>query len=107
MYIVGDVKMFDNLTKEIIILSLIPIVIIGISMVLSLISGYTIWIFKSFGKRGIIGSNIWYLLLLVFLWIYLLIMLIVMYVRLMKNANEDEKIDIFKLLEEKCREYNK
>ena len=115
--------MFDNLTKEIIILSLIPILIIGIidlivflimkrkyrnyrfnyffklssiiaiSMVLSLISGYTIWIFKSFGKRGIIGSNIWYLLLLVFLWIYLLIMLIVMYVRLMKNANEDEKID--------------
>ena len=115
--------MFENLTKEIILLSLIPVVvialidivaffimkkkyrnyrfnyffkisaIIAISFVLPLIAGYTVWVIKSFSEKGIIGNNIWYILLIIFLWIFLLIILINLYRKTLLNANEDEKID--------------
>ena len=115
--------MLGNLTTEIILLSLVPVVIIGIidlvaffvmkkkyrnyrfnyffklssiiaiSFVLPLIAGYTIWIFTTFNKRSILGNNIPYLLLIVFLWIFLLVLLAILYKKTMANANEDEKID--------------
>ena len=123
MFIVGDVKMFENLTTEIILLSLVPVVIIGIidlvaflimkkkyrnyrfnyffklssiiaiSFVLPLIAGYTIWVVEKFIDKGIVGSNILYLILIFFLWILLFILLIALYRKTIKNANEDEKID--------------
>ena len=93
--------MFDNLTKEIIYLSLIPVVIILLidliaflfkkkkddnfkfnyfikvsliianAIVLPLIGGYTIWVILSYIKRGILLKNIWYVALIVFLWMIL------------------------------------
>ncbi len=115
--------MFKNLTTEIIILSVVPVVIIGIidlvaflimkkkyrnyrfnyffklssiiaiSFVLPLIAGYTIWVVEKFIDKGIVGSNILYLILIFFLWILLFILLIALYRKTIKNANEDEKID--------------
>ena len=115
--------MFENLTKEIILLSLVPVVIIGIanlvaffvikrkyrnyrfnyffklssiiamSFVLPLIAGYTVWVFKIFSQKGIIGSNIPYLILIVFLWVFLFLLLAFLYKKTKNNALEDEKID--------------
>jgi len=123
MFIVGDDVMFDNLTTEIILLAVVPVVIIGIidliaffiikrtyrnyrfnyffklssiiaiSFVLPLIAGYTIWVFTAFQKRSLLGSNLLYLLLIIFLWIFLFVLLIVLYKKTKENALEDEKID--------------
>ena len=123
MFIVGDVRMFENLTTEIILLSLVPVVIIGIidliaflimkkkyrnyrfnyffklssiiaiSFVLPLIAGYTIWVITAFKERSLLGSNILYLLLIIFLWILLFILLVILYKKTKENADEDEKID--------------
>ena len=115
--------MFDNLTTEIILLAVVPVVIIGIidliaffiikrkyrnyrfnyffklssiiaiSFVLPLIAGYTIWVITTFQKRSLLGSHLLYLLLIIFLWIFLFILLAVLYKKTKENALEDAKID--------------
>ena len=115
--------MFDNLTTEIILLAVVPVVIIGIidliaffiikkkyrnyrfnyffklssiiaiSFVLPLIAGYTIWIITTFQKRSLLGSSVLYLLLIIFLWIFLFVLLALLYKKTKENALEDEKID--------------
>lgn len=115
--------MFGSITTEILLLSLLPVIIIGIidliallvlkkkyrnyrfnyffelttifaiGLVLPLIVGYTIWIIKTFSERGIVSSNIWYVVLLIFLSLFLFVMLIILFCKTLKNAKEDEKID--------------
>lgn len=103
--------MFNNLTKEIITLAVIPVIviiiidlifvlmfrkknesfrynylikvslIIAIAIVLPLITGYTIWVIESFANRGIIAGNIWYIGLIIFLTLCLLVLLIWIYLK--------------------------
>ncbi len=111
--------MFDNLTKEIIYLSVIPVIliilvdiivfimkrrkedhfkfnyfikvslIIAIAIVLPLIGGYDIWLILSYLERGILENNIGYVALIIFLWIALLILLIWIYLKTVKEIKED------------------
>ena len=97
--------MFTNLTKEIITLAVIPVIliliidlifvllfqrkkdvfrynyaikislIVAISIVLPLITGYSIWVIESFSNRGILMENLWYVGLIVFLSLSLLALL--------------------------------
>ncbi len=113
--------MFDNLTKEIILLSVIPVaiilivdfialilkrkdnekfkynyfikvsLIIAIAFVLPLIGGYDIWLIISYKERDILTENIWYIGLIIFLWLMLLILLIWTYLKTMKEIKEDNK----------------
>ena len=121
--------MFSNLSKEIIIYSMIPVVVIvlidllllilmkkkkdeekfrfnylievslimAISVVLPLITGYTIWVIESFWKRGIFFNNFAYIVLIIFLSLCLLTLIIWTYLKLLRlTGNDDIKDDIVK-----------
>ena len=113
--------MFNNLTKEIICLSMIPVIIIVVidliaflvmrkkeksyrfnylikisllianAFVLPLIGGYTIWIIMKFNSEGVLLNNILYVALLVFLWIVLLTLFIWVYMKTTRELNEDRE----------------
>ena len=113
--------MFSNLTKEIILYSVIPVIVIILidliallvmqkkekkyrfnyfikvslivanAIVLPLIGGYDIWIIESYLKKGIIESNIWYIALIIFLWICLFVLLIWVYLKSIREIKEDEQ----------------
>ena len=130
--------MFDNLTKEIILLSMVPVIliilidlivfivarkkknnfrfnyfikvslIIAIAFVLPLIGGYTIWVISNFVSRSILSKNIWYTGLLIFLWACLIVLLLWVYLKSLREFNErnsnyddlEERIEKSKLEEE-------
>ena len=130
--------MFDNLTKEIILLSMVPVIliilidlivfivarkkknnfrfnyfikvslIIAIAFVLPLIGGYTIWVISNFISRSILSKNIWYTGLLIFLWACLIVLLLWVYLKSLREFNErnsnyddlEERIEKSKLEEE-------
>lgn len=111
--------MFNNLTREIISLAVIPVIVIlivdlffvlifrnkdesfrynyfikislilAIAIVLPLITGYTIWIITSFLERNIFSSNLWYIGLLIFLTICLLVLLIWVYLKSLRRLIYD------------------
>ena len=113
--------MFENLTREIILFSVIPVVLIilvdliafliirkkkehirfnyflKISMiianafVLPLIGGYTIWVIQGFINRNILGNNLWYAALLIFLWIALFILLLWVYWKTIRELRYDDE----------------
>ena len=113
--------MFDNLPKEIIWFSMIPVVLILIidliffllirkkdrefrfnylvkisllvanSFVLPLIGGYTIWIILKFVNEKVLTDNILYVALLIFLWIILLTLFIWIYMKTRRELKEDEE----------------
>lgn len=113
-------KMFNNLTKEIITLAVIPVIvilivdlifvlvfrnknesfrynylikislIIAIAIVLPLITGYTIWVIESFTNRGILMDNMWYIILIIFLTLALLVLLIWIYLKSLRNLIYEE-----------------
>lgn len=115
--------MFNNLTKEIIYLSMIPVVVIVVidliaflimrkkeksyrfnylikisllianSFVLPLIGGYTIWIIMRYYSKGILMNNILYIALLVFLWVVLLTLFIWIYMKTNRELIEDEELN--------------
>jgi len=119
--IVGD-NVFENLTREIILLSVIPValivlidlivliirkreknnfkfnyfvkvsLIIASAIVLPLIGGYTIWVILSYIERGILSKNIWYVSLIIFLWICLFVLLIWVYLKTIRELKEDENM---------------
>lgn len=114
--------MFSDLTKEIILYSMIPVVVIVLidllllllmkkkkdeerfrfnylieislivanSLVLPLITGYTIWIIESFWKRGIFFNNFAYILLIIFLSLCLLALIIWTYLKLLRLTGYDD-----------------
>ncbi len=112
--------MFNNLTKEIIALAVIPVIvilivdlifvlvfrnknesfrynylikislIIAIAIVLPLITGYTIWVIESFTNRGILMDNMWYIILIIFLTLALLVLLIWIYLKSLRNLIYEE-----------------
>lgn len=112
--------MFNNLTKEIITLAVIPVIvilivdlifvlvfrnknesfrynylikislIIAIAIVLPLITGYTIWVIESFTNRGILMDNMWYIILIIFLTLALLVLLIWIYLKSLRNLIYEE-----------------
>ncbi len=112
--------MFDNLTKEIIYYSLIPVAVIVFiclillllkkrsenaykynyvtkillmlvdSMVLSLITGYAIWATLRFIRKGTLSANILYFIIFIVLIISLIILLIVTCMKLYKDINYKE-----------------
>ena len=107
--------MFDNLTKEIIYYSLIPVAILSLiclillfikkrsdnsykynylikillmlidSMVLSLIIGYAVWVTGRFIRNGTFATNIIYVIIFLVLIIALTILLIVTCTKLYQN----------------------
>lgn len=113
--------MFNNLPKEIIWFSMIPVIIILVidliafllirkkdkgfrfnylikisllvanSFVLPLIGGYTIWIILKFINEGILLDKILYVALLIFLWITLLVLFIWVYMKARRELKEDEQ----------------
>ena len=115
--------MFNNLTKEIMIYSLVPAFLIAIvvllliickkkenktykfnyivkvllmviiGLVLPLIAGYTIWIYEKFTSKDILSSNILYMILLCFLVIALVILFIINCRKLVKSFKKEELIE--------------
>lgn len=113
--------MFNNIPKEIIWLSMFPVVLILLidlisllimrkkdknfkfnylikisllianAFVLPLIGGYTIWIILKFINDGTLANNILYTALLIFLWIILLVLFIWVYMKARRELNEDEQ----------------
>ncbi len=63
-----------------------------ISLVLPLITGYTIWIYERFVSRGIVSSNLMYMVLLALLIIALVILLITAFIKLFKSINSKSEI---------------
>ena len=114
--------MFNNLTKEIIYLSIVPVVVIVLidliaffimrkkeksfrfnylikisllianSFVLPLIGGYSLWIILKYINEGILANNIMYVALLVLLWVILLTLFIWIYMKTNRELNEDEEM---------------
>lgn len=114
--------MFSNLTKEIILYSMIPVIVIvlidllllllkkkktevqkfkfnylievslilAVSLVLPLITGYTIWVIESFWKRNILFNNYLYVLLIIFLSLCLLTLIIWTYLKLLRLTSYDD-----------------
>ena len=123
--------MFDNLTREIILFSVIPVVlvvlidliafiimrkrekkfrfnyfikvslIIANAFVLPLIGGYTIWVILGMAESKTIGDNLWYIALLIFLWIILFVLLIWVYLKAIRELKTDEEIEQEELKQEK------
>ena len=60
-----------------------------ITLVLPLISGYTIWVFERFINRGLVSSNIMYMVLLVILIISLIVLLFTAFIKLTKSYKEE------------------
>lgn len=56
-----------------------------IAIVLPLIIGYTAWVYERFISRGLVSSNIGYMILLGVLIISLIILLIITFIKLSKN----------------------
>ena len=113
--------MFNNIPKEIIWLSMFPVVLILLidlislllmrkkdknfkfnylikisllianAFVLPLIGGYTILIILKFINDGTLANNILYTALLIFLWIILLVLFIWVYMKARRELNEDEQ----------------
>ena len=109
--------MFDNLTKEIIYYSLIPVAILALvclillfvkkksdnsykynylikiflmlidSMVLSLIIGYAIWVTERFIRNGTLSSNIIYVIIFIVLIVSLIVLLIITCTKLYRDLN--------------------
>ena len=109
--------MFNDLTKEIIYLSMIPVAIIVLidliaffvmrkkeksfrfnylikislmianSFVLPLIGGYSLWIILKYVNEGVLINNMMYVSLLIFLWIVLLTLFIWIYMKTNKELN--------------------
>ena len=114
--------MFSNLSKEIILYSMIPVaiivlidlilfvliqkknetqklrfsylieisIILAISIVIPLITGYTIWVIESFWKREILFSSFMYVALLIFLSMCMLILIIWTYLKLLRLIGMDD-----------------
>lgn len=116
--------MFNDLTKEIIYLSMIPVAIIVLidliaffvmrkkeksfrfnylikislmianSFVLPLIGGYSLWIILKYVNEGVLINNMMYVSLLIFLWIVLLTLFIWIYMKTNKELNEDRETTV-------------
>ena len=67
------------------------LLIIMISLVLPLITGYTIWVFLRYLAKGILLANIIYIIILCILTIALIILLIVISRKLYNILNEEKK----------------
>ncbi len=113
--------MFNNLTKEIIYLSMVPVIVIVLidliaffimrkkdksfkfnylikislliadAFVLPLIGGYTIWIILRYQDEGTLINHFLYIALLIFLWVVLLTLFIWVYLKTNREVKEDEK----------------
>lgn len=113
--------MFNNLTEEIIYLSMVPVIVIILidiiaffimrkkdkgfrfnylikisllianAFVLPLIGGYTIWIILRYQDEGTLINHFLYIALLIFLWIVLLTLFIWIYMKTNRELKEDEK----------------
>ena len=113
--------MFDNLTKEIIYYSLIPVIILALiclvllfarkkndnyykynylikiilmlidGMVLSLIVGYAVWAVERFIRNGTFFSNIIYVIIFILLILALTVLLILTCRKLYKNLNSNKE----------------
>ena len=68
------------------------LLIIMISLVLPLITGYTIWVFKRYLTKGIILSNLGFIIILGLLIIALVVLLIIICRRLYQSFNNKEQI---------------
>ena len=112
--------MFSNLTKEIIYYSVIPVAIlfviilllfigkkkdnniykynyfikvlllIIIGLVLPLITGYSIWIYERFTNKGILSSNILYMLLLGILIVSLIVLFVYICTKIVKGIDREK-----------------
>ena len=113
--------MFNNLTEEIIYLSMVPVIVIVLidviafiimrkkdksfrfnylikislliadAFVLPLIGGYTIWIISRYADEGTVVNNFLYIALLIFLWVVLLTLFIWIYLKTNRELKEDEQ----------------
>ncbi len=116
--------MFDNLPKEVILFSMIPVIVIVVvdliaflfmikkekgfkfnyfikisllvanAFVLPLIGGYTIWTILKFINKGVLENNILYVALLIFLWIVLFILFIWVYMKARRELKSDEQLEV-------------
>lgn len=112
--------MFDNLTKEIIYYSFIPVILLAIiglvllvvkkkednkykynyvikiilmlidGLVLSLLIGYAVWATERFIRNGTVSSNVIYILLFVVLIIALIVLLVLTCTKLYHNLNNND-----------------
>ena len=90
LIIIGK-KKYDNYYKYNYAIKILLFILIAI--VLPLIVGYTIWIYERFINRGLVSSNIIYMLLLAILVISLVVLLIITSIKLYNGLTKTKEND--------------